>query len=73
MSVWDMGKRSVFQAVVSGGVGDLLFTMNLVQQANEYFMCSMAGFVTDLGNKDRDDLRPRFCFEMFGVCFIVRI
>ena len=30
MSVWDIGKRNVFEAVVSGGAGDLLFTMSLV-------------------------------------------
>ena len=27
-SVWDMSKRNVFEAVASGGAGDLLFTMN---------------------------------------------
>ena len=31
MSVWDMGKRHVFEAVASGGAGNLLFTMNVVQ------------------------------------------
>ena len=29
--VWDIGKRHVFEAVASGGAGDLLFTMNQVQ------------------------------------------
>ena len=29
MYVWDMGKRDIFEAVASGGAGDLLFTMNL--------------------------------------------
>ena len=36
-------------------------------------MYSTIGFVTDLVNKGCDDLRPRFCFEMFGGCFIARI
>ena len=39
--VWDMGKRTVFQAVDSGGAGDLLFTINLAQQQRDVFMCSM--------------------------------
>ena len=39
--VWDMGKRNVFEAVDSGGAGDLLFTMNLAQQQGDVFMCSM--------------------------------
>ena len=30
MSVWDMGKRHVFEAVASGGAGDLQLTMDLV-------------------------------------------
>ena len=30
MFVWDMGKRKVFEAVASGGVGDLLFTKSHV-------------------------------------------
>ena len=41
MYVWDIGKRNVFEAVVSGGAGDLLFTMNLVQQKRDVFMCPM--------------------------------
>ena len=36
MSVWDMGKRNVFEAVSSGGAGDLLFTMNLVQTTSDF-------------------------------------
>ena len=50
MGVWGMGKRSVFEAVVSGGAGDLLFTMNLVQQKREVLLCSTVGFLTNLGN-----------------------
>ena len=73
MTVWDIGKRNVFEAVDSGGVGDRLFMINLVQTQNEHVMCSMVGFVTVIGNKGCDDLRSRFCIEMFGVCFIVRI
>ena len=40
MIVWDMGKRHVFEAVASGGAGDVLFTMNLAQQQSDAFMCS---------------------------------
>ena len=65
MNVWDMDKRSVFETVASGGAGDLVFTMNLAQQKNEVLMCSMVGFVTDFESQRCDDLRPRFCFEMF--------
>ena len=32
MYVWDIGKSSVFEAVASGGAGDVLFTMNQAQQ-----------------------------------------
>ena len=39
--VWDMGKRNVFEAVASGGAGDLLFTMNLAHNQTDVFMCSM--------------------------------
>ena len=66
MIVWEMGKRNVFGAVASGGAGNLLLTMNLVQTKCVFFMCSMACFFTVLGNKGCDDLRPRFCFEMVG-------
>ena len=38
---WDMGKHNVFEAVASGGAGDLLFTMNLAQQKSDAFMCVM--------------------------------
>ena len=38
MIVWDMGKRNVFEAVASGGAGDLLFTMNLAQ-TKVRFLC----------------------------------
>ena len=73
MLVSDMGKRSVFQAVASGGAGELLFTMNLGQTINEVVMCSMVGFVIGLGNTGCDDSQPRFCFKMFEGRFIVRI
>ena len=36
--VWDIGKRNVFEAVASGGAGDLLFTLNLAQQQSNVFM-----------------------------------
>ena len=29
MNVWDTGNREVFEAVASGGAGNLLLTMNL--------------------------------------------
>ena len=75
MYVWDIGKRNVFEAVASGGAGDLLFTINFVEQKhNEVLVYSVVGFVTDLGNKGcGDDLRPRFCVEMCGGHFILRI
>ena len=38
MSVWDIGKRHVFEAVASGGAGDLLLTMNVVQHKSEVLM-----------------------------------
>ena len=73
MTVWDMGKRNVFEAVASGGVGVLLFTMNSAHKTSDVFTCSMVGFVIDLGNTGCDDLRPRFCYEMFGGSFLIRI
>ena len=30
MCVWDFDKRNAFEAVASGGAGDLLFTMNQI-------------------------------------------
>ena len=40
---WDIGKRHVFEAVASGGAGDQLFTMNLVQtKKGAVLMCSTA-------------------------------
>ena len=39
INVWDMATRNVFEAVASGGGGDLLFTMNLAQQRSDVFMC----------------------------------
>ena len=41
ISVWDMCKRNVFGAVASGCAGDILFTINLVRNTSEVFMCSM--------------------------------
>ena len=40
MRVWDMGKRNSFEAVASGGAGDLLLTMNWVynKQVNLLFV-----------------------------------
>ena len=83
------GKRNVFEAVASGGVGDLLCytvgrqhhpkrptvysTMNLAFKKSDVFIFSMVWIVIDLCNKGCDDLRQRFCFEMFGGHFIVRI
>ena len=40
-SFWHMGKRNVFEAVASGGAGDLLLTMNLVRRKSDVCMCSM--------------------------------
>ena len=39
--VWDMGERHVFEAVASGGAGDLLLTMSLANTKGDVFMCSM--------------------------------
>ena len=66
--VCGIGRRNVFEAVASRGVGDLRFAMNLVQTKGEVLMSSMVGCVTDLGNKDCDDLRACFVFEHFGGC-----
>ena len=62
----DIGKRDIFEAVASGGAGDLLFTMTVVQTQCEVVMCLTVGFATDLGNTACDDLRTRFCFDMSG-------
>ena len=37
INVWDMRKRNVFEAVASGGAGDLLFTMNRIQKTKRSF------------------------------------
>ena len=60
--VWDMGKRNVFEAVVSACAGDRLLTMNLAQQQSVVCRCSMVCIGTDLGNNGCDVLRPRFLF-----------
>ena len=60
MRVCGIGKRNVFEIVVSGGAGDLRFVMNPGQTKNEVLMSSMVGFVTDVANKGCDDLRARF-------------
>ena len=41
ISVWDMGKRNVFEAAASGGAGDLLFMIHLAQTKSAVFICSM--------------------------------
>ena len=58
--VCGIGKRNVFEVVVSAGAGDLRFAMNLAQTKSEVLMSSMVGCVTDLGNKVCDDLRALF-------------
>ena len=70
LSVWDVGKRNVFEAVASGGAGELLFAMDVAHKQSEVSMSSMVGFVTDLGNKVCGDLRARFWSDNFGGCFI---
>ena len=45
--VWGIGKRNVFEVVVSGGAGDLRFAMNPAQTKNEVLMSSMVGCVID--------------------------
>ena len=60
MHVCGIGKRNVFEVVVSAGAGDLRFAMNLAQQKNEVLISSMVGCVADLSNKGCDDLRARF-------------
>ena len=67
-----IGKRRVFEAVASGGAGDLRFAMNPAQTESEVSMSSIIGCVTDLGSKGCGDLRARFWFELFGECFIGR-
>ena len=49
--LWDIGKRDVFEAVASGGAGDLPFTMNLAQQQKWCF------YVFDGLNCDRSRQR----------------
>ena len=69
--VWDMGKHNVFEAVASGGAGDLLFTINLAQQT---MFVVFDGLKCDRSRQQgRDDLRPRFCFDILEGHFLVRI
>ena len=60
--VCGIGKRNVFEVVASGGAWRLTICYESVQKESDVFMCSMVGFVTDLGNKVCDDLRSRFVF-----------
>ena len=69
----DIGIWNAFEACRFGGVGDLRFTMNPEQTQNQFLLRVEVELVTDFESKRCDDLRPRFCFEMFGGYFIVRI
>ena len=60
MHVCCIGKRSVFEVVVSAGAGDLRFAVNLDEQKSEVVMSSMVGCLTDLNNKVCDDLGAVF-------------
>ena len=60
ISVCDTRRLKVFEIVALGSAGDLLFAMNLIQKQCVFFMCSIVGIVTELGNKGCDDLRARF-------------
>ena len=73
MNAFGIGIRNAFEVRWFGGAGDLRFTMNLEQHKRQVLSCVEIGLVTDLDRKLSDDLRPRFCFEMFVGCFVVRI
>ena len=67
-----MGICNVFEACRFDGAGDLRFTMKSAQNKSQVLMRVEVGFVTDFERKRCDDLRTRFCIEMFGGCFIIR-
>ena len=73
MHVRGIGKRDVFEVVASGGAGVLRFAMNSEQDKSQVLVRVVVGFVTDIDSERCDDLPTRFCFEMFGGCFVVRI
>ena len=67
-----IGMCNVFEACRFDGAGDFRFTMKSAQNKSQVLMCVEVGFVTDFERKRCDDLRTRFCIEMFGGCIIVR-
>ena len=68
----DSGICNVFEACRFDGAGGQRFTLNSAQNKSQVLMRVEVGFVTDFECKRGDDLRTRFCIEMFGGCFIIR-
>ena len=67
-----IGMYNVFEARPFGGVGDLLFTMNLAQQTCQVLLRVEVEIVIYFESERCGDLRTRFGFRMFGGCFVIR-